>query len=77
MNRCRHDIIMDILVSISKGKRRLTEICIASNLPLDRGKSVLNDMIKRGLISMKDGNFNILPKGYSWMEIYRILEEKS
>ncbi|BBG23591.1 winged helix-turn-helix domain-containing protein [Sulfuracidifex tepidarius] len=75
MNRCRHDIVMDILISIKNGRRKITEICTSSNLPVDRGKKILDEMCRQGLVLNVNGEFRLSSKGYSWLEIYNMVEQ--
>ncbi|MCD6348988.1 MAG: hypothetical protein J7L91_05110 [Candidatus Korarchaeota archaeon] len=76
--RCRHDIIETILEAVRDGRRGLTEICTYAGIPVDRGKKIMELLVRYGLLvsiwEKRREIFEITPKGYEWLGIYRSLE---
>ena len=76
-HRCRHDIIYDILLNVSKRKAKISHIAQGANLPLDRARTFVNNLVKHGLLIFNpiERTYLITPKGYEWLAIYRKLKE--
>ena len=80
MNRCRHDITESILISLQSGSKRITELCLAANLPVDRGKDMVKRMERFGLLYETVGDEGtehwIAERGYEWLGLYRLLKKR-
>ncbi|MEB3772218.1 MAG: hypothetical protein GSR82_00900 [Desulfurococcales archaeon] len=76
MNRCRHDIIASILESVAEEPLRLSRIALESNLPYDRAKRIVTDLVNHGLLIYDPETRTYTPTelGYQWLGIYRELE---
>ena len=76
MNRCRHDIIASILESVAGEPLRLSRIALESNLPYDRAKHIVTDLVNNGLLIYDPETKMYTPTelGYQWLGIYRELE---
>lgn len=76
MRRCRHDVVYDVLKTLSTRYNGLgiTKLCMFANLPVDRGNELLKHLIKAGLVYMlKEGNavkYFITPRGYEYISMY-------
>ncbi len=46
----RHGITESMLNSLQGGSKRITELCLVANLPVDRGKVMIERMEKFGLL---------------------------
>ncbi len=79
MNRCRHDIINDMLGAISTDSMRITGLCMAGNIPVDRGKEIICSLEKFGLMfhSEESGEieYRITDRGYQWLGLYRMIRK--
>ncbi|RLF17296.1 MAG: hypothetical protein DRJ66_01160 [Thermoprotei archaeon] len=77
--RCWHDVIESLLKALLTGEKRITELCLHANIPVDRGRRLIEYLIRCGLIFKyeKDGRiyYRITEKGYEWLGIYRKLKE--
>ncbi len=79
MNRCRHDIINDMLGALSADSRRITDLCMAGNVPVDRGKGIVEALEKYGLIIHAEEageiDYRITDRGYEWLGLFRMLRK--
>ena len=79
MNRCKHDIINDMLGVLSTDSRRITELCMSGNVPVDRGKEIIATLEKYGLLihSGESGEivYRITDRGYEWLGLYRMIRK--
>lgn len=80
MKRCIHDVVYDILLSITNAGRPLkSRVCLASNLPLDRCERLLKVMEEYGLIYSRiiEGRrvYVLTERGYQYMGIYESLRD--
>jgi len=77
-NRCRHDIVKSMLEACRE-EMCVTEICRRAGLPVDRGRRIVNQLLRYGLlIELQEGGrkrYKITPRGYEWLGIYERLEE--
>ena len=77
--RCLHDIIESLLEALLLGEKGITELCLSANIPVDRGRRIIEYLINYGLIFKyeKDGKvyYKIGERGYEWLGIYRKLKE--
>ncbi len=77
-NRCRHDIVRSVLEAC-KGDVRITEVCRKAGLPVDRGRRIVDLLLRYGLlVELREGRgrrYRITPRGYEWLGIYESLEE--
>ncbi len=78
MNRCHHDIINELLVTLVTEPRKITELCAAVNIPVDRGKDVIRNLERFGLLfeMVGDGEveYRITDRGYEWIGLYKHLK---
>ncbi len=79
LNRCRHDIIESFLKTLQGGPKRITEMCSAANLPVDRGKNLIRRMERFGLVYEtavgRGVEYLITKRGYEWLGLYRLLKK--
>jgi predicted transcriptional regulator len=79
MNRCRHDVILDVLSSLIIEPKRITEVCTAGNLPVDRGKLLVKGLEKFGLLIQTEENrervFKLTNRGYEWIGLYKLMRK--
>jgi predicted transcriptional regulator len=79
MNRCRHDVTNDLLRALSAEPRRITALCSVGNLPVDRGKELILDLEKFGMIYETEGEegteYRITDRGYEWVGLYKLLKK--
>lgn len=79
MNRCRHDVILDVLTSLNPNPKRITEICSSGNLPVDRGKVLLKNLEEFGILiqTEEDGErmYRLTNRGYEWIGLYKLLKK--
>ena len=72
--RSRFEIYIDVLVSIKKGRNRVTPIMYQSNLSYKPTREILDFLIKRGLIASEaSGNstfYQLTPKGVSALSYF-------
>ncbi len=77
-NRCRHDIVRSVLEACGV-EAGITEICRRAGLPVDRGRRVVGQLLRYGLlVELQEGKrrtYRITPRGYEWLGIYERLEE--
>ncbi len=77
-NRCRHDIVRSVLEAC-KDDARITEVCRRAGLPVDRGRRIVDLLLRYGLlVELREGRerrYRITPRGYEWLGIYERLEE--
>ncbi len=77
--RCWHDIIESILKSLVKGDVGITELCLQAKIPVDRGKVIINYLLKHGLIVKYSTDrtvyYRITERGYEWLGAYQYLKE--
>ncbi len=75
--RCRHDIIADILSRAIKNPSRISYLAQAGNLPLDRAKPLIQDLITHGLLSYnpEDRTYTATELAYEWTAMYKKLRE--
>ncbi|MCE4615111.1 MAG: hypothetical protein F7B60_06260 [Desulfurococcales archaeon] len=74
-NRCRHDIIASILKAAIDGPLKLSHLALKSNLPYDRARPIVGDLVKHGLLSYNPVSrvYALTELGYQWFAIYREL----
>lgn len=78
MNRCRHDIIYNLLASLTAEPKRITDLCSAGNLPVDRGKVLVQNIERFGLLIKTGGDdvfYNLTARGYEWIGLYELLRK--
>ena len=79
MNRCRHDIIDDMLKALSIDAKRVTDLCFASNVPVDRGILILSKMEEFGLLfkieEKGESTYKLTDHGYEWIGLYKHLKK--
>ena len=79
MNRCRHDILNDMLRELVIEPRKITELCAAGNVPVDRGKGIVKDLEKFGLLLKTEGiegiEYKLTDRGYEWIGLYKLLKK--
>ncbi|MCD6510671.1 MAG: hypothetical protein J7L11_09845 [Thermoprotei archaeon] len=78
--RTFYDIYANILAFLARrGAGRITQIARYSNLPVDRAKRVLNDMVVADLVRRRreeeSTTYAITPRGYEYLELYRRLRK--
>lgn len=79
-NRCRHDVVRAMLEA-AKEKKSITDLCTSAGLPVDRGRRLVNLLLRYGLLvemgrgEKGSGRYVITPRGYKWLSIYDKLEE--
>ena len=78
--RERLDVIRDILNAI-KDKRKIkpTRLLYSSNLSPQMFKDYINELLTKGFISLdidekEKKSFSLTPKGYEFLEEYKIIE---
>ncbi len=76
MNRCRRDITASILESVAEEPLRLSRVALESNLPYDRAKRIVTDLVNHGLLMYDPETRMYSPTelGYQWLGMYRELE---
>ncbi len=78
MNRCHHDIINELLVALATEPRKITELCATVNVPVDRGKDVVKNLARFGLlfetIGRDEVEYRITDRGYEWIGLYKHLK---
>ncbi len=79
MNRCRHDIIDGMLRALSIDPKRVTDLCSASNVPVDRGILILSKMEEFGLLFKVEeeggSTYKLTDRGYEWIGLYKHLKK--
>jgi len=79
VNRCRHDIVRDMLETIIEleyeGRSTLTRIARETGQPVDRAKRRLQRLEERGLVYYDAGEktYHTTANAYAWLELYRQL----
>ncbi len=77
-NRCRHDIVRSVLEACRE-ELGITEVCRRAGLPVDRGRRMVNLLLRYGLlVELQKGRrrrYRITPRGYEWLGTYERLEE--
>ena len=77
--RCWHDVIESVLEALLTGEKSITELCLYANVPVDRGRRLINYLISCGLVFRYEENgriyYKITERGYEWLGIYRKLKE--
>lgn len=76
--RCRIDIVADILRAVvEEGPLLISEIASRANLPLDRARPLVEDLVYNGLLvcCTEDGLYEATERAYEWLELYRPLRE--
>ncbi|MCE4607010.1 MAG: hypothetical protein F7B59_06770 [Desulfurococcales archaeon] len=71
-NRCRHDIIASVLKATIEGPSKLSHLALKSNLPYDRARPIVEDLVKHGLLSYNPVSRTYTPTelAYQWLAIY-------
>ncbi len=76
--RCWHEVVEDILNELTKGPKRITELCLHVKIPVDRGKSIVNHLTRYGLIYqvvINDGTYYVISeRGFEWLGVFRYLK---
>ncbi len=76
--RCRHDIVADILTAVTEeGGLRVSGIALRANLPLNRAKPILEDLVSHGILVCNEASrlYQATSRAYEWLELYRLLRE--
>jgi len=76
--RCRIDIVADILRAIvEEGPLLISEIASRANLPLDRARPLVEDLVYNGLLVYRseERRYEATDRAYEWLELYRLLRE--
>ena len=75
--RCRHDIIAAILGKAIEGPSKISHLAQAANLPLDRARPLVEDLVRRGLLIYNPAtrSYEATELGYEWLAIYEKLRE--
>ncbi len=72
-------MVRDMLRALTEGEKRATNLCREANVPMDRGKPLLNYLVERGLVVALEGEkgveYRITFLGYEWLGLYERLEE--
>lgn len=80
-NRCLHDIVYDVLSQLREGPKRLTPLCTAANLPVDRGLKLLSALGECGLIVSREERgrrvYMLSELGYVYISLYEELSRIS
>ncbi|MGB9729447.1 MAG: winged helix-turn-helix domain-containing protein [Thermoprotei archaeon] len=75
--RCAHDIIASILTALVSNDKRITELCLHAEIPIDRGRIIIKHLLAYGLIITKNKNnvsyYSITETGYKWLGMYNSL----
>ena len=69
--RSRLEIVVDILNVLSRGCRKPTHIAAEANLAYDRMAKIIEELVDRGLVSVRNSEFCITPQGLKMLEAYR------
>ncbi len=76
--RCWHDIVESLLEALVTGEKGITELCAVANISVDRGKELVEWLVKYGLIAelVVEGRryYKITARGYEWLGVYRYLK---
>lgn len=78
--RCRHEIFADVLEYLSAaGKAKLTWVASYANMPLDRARAILGEMLLFGLVeSFVDEAhgryYRCSRRGLEYLELWRRLQ---
>ncbi|MEM1521922.1 MAG: winged helix-turn-helix domain-containing protein [Thermofilaceae archaeon] len=78
--RCRHEILAEILEYLSaSGRAKLTWIASYANMPLDRARILLGEMMFYGLVELfEDENgeryYRCSKRGLEYLELWRKLQ---
>ncbi|MEM0135690.1 MAG: hypothetical protein QXU18_10795 [Thermoplasmatales archaeon] len=77
MNRCRHDIVDNLLNALSIEPKKITSLCISGGIPVDRGKEIMSNLEKFGLVVQVDyegeKEYKLTDRGYEWIGLYKLL----
>lgn len=77
--RCVHDVIYDVLSTLKEGPVRLTPLCTAANLPVDRGLKLLSALEECGLVISKEEKgrrvYTLSELGYAYIALYEELSK--
>jgi len=76
-NRCRIDIIADILRSVvENGPLLISEIAVRANLPLDRARPLVGSLVERGLLHYQPEErlYEATDRAYEWLALYDMLK---
>jgi predicted transcriptional regulator len=69
----------DMLNSLVTEHRKITEICSIGNVPVDRGKLLIKNLEKFGILIQieEDGEkiYKLTNRGYEWIGLYRLLKK--
>jgi predicted transcriptional regulator len=61
--------------------RKITDLCIAGNLPVDRGRVMVGNLMKFGLIIEigveGEKEYGLTDRGYEWLGLYNLLKKTS
>jgi len=73
--RCVHDIIYDLLKTLSNEYRlKITQLCSQANLPLDRCSKIIQHLVNHGLVrrvvSGKHVFYELSDLGYAYIGLY-------
>ncbi|MCE4613981.1 MAG: hypothetical protein F7B60_00395 [Desulfurococcales archaeon] len=74
--RTRYDIIADIIKALNiKGELQISKLALEVNLPIDRAKTVLNQLVRAELVQhdLHKRSYELTPKAVKWLTIYRQL----
>lgn len=77
-NRCRIDIVADVLYSVvEEGSSRISRIASMANLPLDRARPLVEDLVEKGLLTyrVEESVYEATDRAYEWLSLYRFLRE--
>lgn len=79
-NRCLHEVIYSMLVAIStEGPKNITSLCRIANIPVDRGKTVINLLMRSGILASyeyeKNRYYIVTEIGYDYLGTYKHLKE--
>ncbi|MEB3806846.1 MAG: hypothetical protein GSR73_04940 [Desulfurococcales archaeon] len=75
--RCRHDIVASILEGVRDGASRISRIARAANLPLDRARALVEDLVEHGLLIYDhvSREYSLTDLAYEWLALYEKLRE--
>ena len=70
--RCRHEIVADMLRRVTQGPSKASHIAMAANLPLDRAKKLIMDMVSHGLLiyNPHTREYEATDLAYEWLALY-------
>ncbi|MGB9758763.1 MAG: winged helix-turn-helix domain-containing protein [Thermoproteota archaeon] len=79
-NRCLHEIVYEMLEAIAReGPKNVTSLCRIANIPVDRGKIIVNLLVKSGILASYEYERNryyiVTENGYDYLGTYKHLKE--